>query len=125
MPQAKKYKKCLTCGAYFYGANRFYCSNKCKGVRQSKNLGESSPAWKGGKKAAKLRQREKYPEKYKARKKFRKAVERGKLVRAKFCSQCDAFGRIEAHHPDYSKPLEVVWLCRQCHSAIHNGKQPT
>lgn len=23
------------------------------------------------------------------------------------------------HHPDYSKPLEVVWMCRPCHLAEH------
>ena len=35
------------------------------------------------------------------------------------CSQCGVEGRIEAHHPDYSKPLEVVWLCRIHHVEAH------
>ena len=25
----------------------------------------------------------------------------------------------EAHHPDYSEPLDVIWLCRPHHKQIH------
>ena len=27
--------------------------------------------------------------------------------------------RSEAHHPDYSRPLDVVWLCRTHHKQAH------
>lgn len=34
---------------------------------------------------------------------------------------CDVCGLtdVHAHHHDYSKPLEVRWLCRQHHMALH------
>lgn len=28
------------------------------------------------------------------------------------------------HHHDYSRPLDVIPLCRSCHTLIHNGKRP-
>jgi len=47
------------------------------------------------------------------------AISSGKLVRPDVCSRCGKAGRIEGHHEDYSKPLEVVWLCARCHKARH------
>ena len=29
--------------------------------------------------------------------------------------------RERAHHPDYSKPFEVLWLCNRDHVAAHRG----
>lgn len=46
----------------------------------------------------------------------RKAIVSGALVRPDACSVCLRSRRIDAHHPDYSKPLEVIWVCRSCHA---------
>lgn len=46
------------------------------------------------------------------------ALKSGRLVRADACEKC-GHGTVEAHHEDYSKPLDVNWLCRKCHKAIH------
>lgn len=29
---------------------------------------------------------------------------------------------VEGHHPDYAKPLEVVWLCARHHTDLHAGR---
>lgn len=68
-----------------------------------------------------LKLREKYPEKARARSLLSNAVCDGKIVRPSQCSLCGfSNGIIEGHHPDYSKPLEVVWVCKSCHIMIHN-----
>ena len=46
-----------------------------------------------------------------------KAVKRGELTRPAACEECGAAERqITAAHDDYSRPLDVRWLCRRCHS---------
>lgn len=59
------------------------------------------------------------PEKNKARKKIRTCIRNGSIVRPEVCSRCGKKGKIEAHHKDYNKPLDVVWLCRKCHVDEH------
>lgn len=44
---------------------------------------------------------------------------RGKLLKEP-CRHCGS-DKAEKHHPDYSKPLEVVWVCRDCHMALHRA----
>jgi hypothetical protein len=36
---------------------------------------------------------------------------------------CEKCGRpdSQAHHPDYEKPLSVVWLCPVCHGKEHRN----
>lgn len=69
---------------------------------------------------ATVRYRKKYPEKQRAHKAVTRAIELGKLARASnmICERCYKQAR-EYHHPDYSKPLDVIAVCRDCHNTIH------
>lgn len=59
----------------------------------------------------------KYPEKYKARTAVGNAVRLGKLVRLPcWCGDSQS----QAHHHDYSKPLDVIWLCQKHHDELHH-----
>lgn len=58
-----------------------------------------------------------YPEKVAAREMIKSAVKHGKIVRGP-CEKCGA-SNAHAHHHDYSKPLDVHWLCRKCHGIEH------
>ena len=74
--------------------------------------------------------------KMKARSLSAKAIKDGVLVRPDSCEQCGRrhapwipeegvtrWGRVPrriiAHHPDYSLPLSVEWLCDRCHRLRH------
>lgn len=59
----------------------------------------------------------KYPEKARATRIVRHAVEQGTLLRQP-CERCRAL-KTHAHHDDYSKPLDVRWLCIQHHADHH------
>lgn len=62
------------------------------------------------------RSRARHPERYAARRAVHVEVAAGRLVRQP--CECGA-NRVEAHHPDYSMPLEVEWLCRRHHVERH------
>jgi hypothetical protein len=51
--------------------------------------------------------------------KVKYAVKTGKLIKTP-CQVCGEL-KVEGHHPDYSRPLDVVWLCRKHHNEIHHA----
>lgn len=61
------------------------------------------------------------PEKRAAHIKVGNAVRDGVLIKPKTCPKCLRETRIIGHHQDYSKPLEVEWMCNKCHWLLHNG----
>lgn len=59
------------------------------------------------------------PEKNRARQMVSRCVRSGILKKTP-CSLCGN-ENVQAHHADYSKPLDVVWVCFKCHrEAFHN-----
>ena len=48
-----------------------------------------------------------------------RAVKSGKLIRPDHCSKCLVQCFPQAHHDDYNKPLDVMWLCPICHAHRH------
>ncbi len=55
----------------------------------------------------------------KAREKAMDQKKRGTLV-PQPCVICGA-DKAEMHHPDYDKPLDIIWLCRPHHLGLHKG----
>jgi len=59
--------------------------------------------------------------KVKARSFLRHSVRVGKI--SKLPCQICGNKKSQGHHEDYSKPLEVVWLCQTHHSDLHKQKR--
>lgn len=64
-----------------------------------------------------------YPFKRKAHAQISNALRYGFITKPNICSVCGVEKRIYGHHEDYSKPLEVVWVCQPCHYQIHAKKK--
>lgn len=54
--------------------------------------------------------------------KVHQAIKTKKITPAP-CEWCGA-ETVEAHHCDYNKPLEVMWLCKKCHTEWHKHNKP-
>jgi hypothetical protein len=99
----------------------------CRAIRSSKNYQEhldekrraNRGAYKRNPEWYKEHQRKQvahFPEKHRARVALNRAVMEGKVTKQPcHCGNPKA----EAHHDDYSKPLEVRWLCRKHHQEAH------
>lgn len=63
-----------------------------------------------------IEERVKNPLANKARQAVAKALRKGTLKKEPcYCGET----KVEAHHPDYNKPLFVIWLCNKHHKHIH------
>ena len=61
------------------------------------------------------------PEKRAAHNAVNNAIKRGDLPRVSTCDCVDCgVPAVNYHHDDYSKPLEVVALCKKCHVKRHH-----
>lgn len=90
-------------------------------ARKSQKKYFQSPKGREKYKLQSIKLRQKYPEKARARSLLSNAICDGLIIRPTQCSLClSSNGMIEAHHPDYSKPFEVVWVCKSCHFMVHN-----
>lgn len=143
----KLVNKCVVCGSGLQsvsgrGRPKIYCSRKCRNEHyrpinreymreRLKDEGYAEKHRKSAKLATKVyyeknavvicarhkmyRTQNGYKEE--ARGEVRKAIKNGLLVRNP-CQRC-GMSHAQAHHEDYLKPLEVVWLCKKHHSQRH------
>ncbi len=93
----------------------YYHCRDCNNSRQRKWYGENSEKAR----ANIYKNNKKHTEKVAARKLLGAATRYKKITKPEKCSSCSRKRTLQAHHHDYSKPLEVEWLCISCHAATH------
>lgn len=68
------------------------------------------------------RYRKKHPVKAAARMRVTYAKRIGALI-PRPCKHCGSKDDVQAHHHDYSKPLDVEWVCFRCHREREHGQR--
>lgn len=62
------------------------------------------------------------PEHERARRILRNAIMAGRITKPDYCVVCGckrSARQLHGHHTDYSKPLDVLWVCSTCHGKFH------
>jgi hypothetical protein len=108
--------KCKSCTKRDVRAN--YRRNHTH-FQQYERMRLRSPERRRYKRAQEVAHRLRHPDRAQARWALNNAVRDGRLLR-KPCEVCGA--RAEAHHEDYSKPLDVRWLCLAHHREHHRAQ---
>jgi len=106
--------KCKQCAKDDSNARR---AEKLESVRAYDRERAQNPARKAAVRRYVRARNLRYPQKRKARIAVGNAIRDGLLVKLP-CVRCGD-ENVEAHHHDYSKPLEVIWLCYLHHREIH------
>lgn len=96
------------CGETFSTAHptKRFCSGACRARAQYRRRGR--------------RKARVDPAKRRAHREVENAKRRGDLVVPDVCEGCGREARLDGHHDDYERPLDVRWLCRRCHRATHD-----
>ena len=85
--------------------------------RESSSKWQKTESGKASHNKATKRYKANNPDKQKAHGATAYALRTGELIKEP-CERCGEI-KVEGHHPDYAKPLEVVWLCKPCHTKAH------
>jgi hypothetical protein len=105
--------KCKDCAKLDVSANYRANRNYYKSYDIERN---KKPERRESRKQHARKHKQRNPDKAKARNAVGNALRHGTLIR----QPCEMCGEVaQAHHEDYSKPLEVKWLCFKHHRMTH------
>ena len=112
------YARCKVCDRA--DGRQYYLKHRNKKLRKFKKYSQSE----SGKRVRNRNSKKyyaKHRDEYRARSQLNYAISTGRTEKGP-CVTCGDVSS-HGHHEDYSKPLEVIWLCRRCHTELHNVKR--
>lgn len=103
----------------------FFCKNRSRPRGIMRDCAQCDKEREKHRPSASARQRaydKRHPERQRAREAVTRAIKHGLMKRM----PCEVCGdpKSHAHHDDYAKPLEVLWLCQTHHTQAHYGRVP-
>jgi ribosomal protein S19E (S16A) len=115
--------KCAWCGKFFEKAQKRINQTEKLGKQHTCNRSCASKLTNEERRceptttnaANTRRDKEKFPEKDRARYLVRQAIKTDKLIPLKECEVCYEDKKVEGHHPDHSRPFFLLYLCKDCH----------
>lgn len=111
---------------YYYRKLRFAPVYLAKEILRHKKQWETdkhNQDYRAKRRERALQYRQQYRVQCQAYNKVSTAVKCGKLIPLP-CVKCGNV-KVHAHHPDYSKPLKVIWLCSLHHQELHRNLRRT
>ena len=85
---------------------------------------QATPAGKASIRKTRIKWKKNHPRQRSATDAYYNAMKRGDITRPSSCSICSKLCTPQAHHCDYNKPLEVIFMCTTCHAKWHKENAP-
>lgn len=115
-------RPCATCKLLLSPDCFYKAARKCKGCAREYNrryhneVEKFTERYKRDHRIAQANYRQKYPERVRAQQAAQNVPANNS------CERCGVTSPLHKHHPDYSKPKQVVTLCVPCHEKEHHAK---
>lgn len=98
---------------------RFRARNKDETYKALQRSIKATAKYKADKAERNRLYRLRFPERVRAHDMVRRALKKGEIAKQP-CEYCGDL-KVEGHHFDYTKPLEVQWLCHEHHMLVHSA----
>ena len=114
--------QCRDCRAIRMAPQKRFCKRCGRGITKGQYFCVSCATEHTRQYQREWKRKDRLTQKGIARKLFCLSILSKKITPGMICESCKSprNGKaLHGHHRDYNKPLDVIWLCQPCHTAVH------